>query len=256
MQVYKDKDIRLLNTDSFEFMKTLPDKSIDVIVADPPYFLSTGGFSNSGGKMVSVDKGKWDQPELVDPASFYQRFISEAMRILNDNGTIWMFGTMHNIYLIGYLLQHSGFKLLNNITWQKSNPAPNLSRRMFTHSTETIIWAKKENGKQLFNYDIMRAENDNKQMKDVWTTSTINRSERRFGKHPTQKLLALFLRILRASTDENSCILDPFMGTGTTAVAGRLLNRRVIGIDNNMEYFDIAIQRIQNYQTEKVGKIK
>jgi site-specific DNA-methyltransferase (adenine-specific) len=256
MKVYKDKNIRLFNTDSFELMKSLPNNSIDVIVADPPYFLSTGGFSNSGGKMVSVDKGQWDQPELIDPAIFYQRFISEAMRLLDDNGTLWVFGTMHNIYLIGDLLQHSGFKLLNNITWQKSNPVPNLSRRMFTHSTETIIWAKKENGKQLFNYDLMRAENANKQMKDVWTTSTINRSERRFGKHPTQKPLALFLRILRASTNEQSRVLDPFMGTGTTAVAGRILDKHVIGIDNNSDYFNIAVQRIQNYQTEKVGKIK
>lgn len=256
MEKYQDEFVTLVNEDTFAYLRDVPDKNFDLIVADPPYFLSNDGFSNSGGHMVSVNKGEWDSQENLNPETFYQNFIDEAMRVLSDNGTLWVFGTMHNVYLLGYLLQKSGFKLLNNVTWQKSNPAPNLSRRMFTHSTETILWAKKQDGKQLFNYADMRAENGGKQMKDVWTTPTINRSEKRFGKHPTQKPLSLMLRILKASSDDNTRILDPFVGAGTTAVAGKILHRHVVGVDKDEVYLDIAEQRVQNFDTEKVGNIK
>lgn len=163
---------------------------------------------------------------------------------------------MHNIYLIGYLLGKNEFKLLNNITWQKSNPVPNLSCRMFTHSTETILCAKKKKGKQFFNYPLMCKFNDNKQMKDVWTTPTINRSEKRFGKHPTQKPLSLIKSIIQASAKQDYLILDPFVGTGTTVVAVKMLNIKTIGIDNSTEYLEIAKQRVKDYKNKKVGKIK
>ena len=194
---------------------------------------------------------------LNNAEEFYSKMIMEFYRVLKPNGTIWIFGTLHNIYTVGYLLKKFDFKILNNITWQKSNPAPNLSRKMFTHSTETILWAKKNNKQRyFFNYDLMRTENNHKQMKDVWTTSVINKSERRFGKHPTQKPLALLLRIIKASVDKDMVILDPFIGSGTTAVAADILNRKIIGIDNFKEYLDIAKKRVNDYKNERIGKIK
>lgn len=255
-EVYSDFMSSLIKADAFEYMKHLKDNTIDLIIADPPYFLSNDGISNSGGKMVSVNKGIWDKNTEVSPEEFYDLFLREAYRVLKKDGTLWVFGTMHNIYLIGYLLEKNEFKLLNNITWQKSNPVPNLSCRMFTHSTETILWAKKKKGKQFFNYPLMRKFNDNKQMKDVWTTPTINRSEKRFGKHPTQKPLSLIKRIIQASAKQDYLILDPFVGTGTTVVAGKMLDIKTIGIDNSTEYLEIAKQRVKDYKNEKVGKIK
>lgn len=149
-EVYSDFMSSLIKADAFEYMKHLKDNTIDLIIADPPYFLSNDGISNSGGKMVSVNKGIWDKNTEVSPEEFYDLFLREAYRVLKKDGTLWVFGTMHNIYLIGYLLGKNEFKLLNNITWQKSNPVPNLSCRMFTHSTETILCAKKKKGKQFF----------------------------------------------------------------------------------------------------------
>lgn len=251
--IYENNKTKLIQEDAFEYLSSLDNNSIDVIVTDPPYFLSNDGFSNSGGHMVSVNKGPWDKSE--SPEIFYSNLIDEIDRVLTFNGTFWIFGSMHNIYLLGYLINKKGFKILNNITWQKSNPAPNLSRRMFTHSTETILWVKRENSKYLFNYDLMKNINNNKQMKDVWTTSNTSKSEKRYGKHPTQKPLALLKRIIQSSTNENSIVLDPFVGSGTTLVACEMLGIKSIGIDNNKEYLDIASKRINNSKNEKVGKI-
>lgn len=254
--IYSDNLSKLILGDSFDVMSKMKNKSIDVIIADPPYFLSNNGFSNSGGKLVSVNKGKWDKGNFDDAKYFYVKMLKEFKRIISDNGTIWLFGTMHNIFILGYLAQKEGFKILNNITWQKSNPVPNLSCRMFTHSTENILWLKKENGKQVFNYQLMRQINGNKQMKDVWTTATINRAEKRFGNHPTQKPLAIIDRIIKASTQKDMLVLDPFVGSGTTLVASRLNKIRCIGIDSNETFVKIAQQRLINYKTEKIGKVK
>lgn len=256
MKYYEDKYSILYHDDAFNFMRKVPDNTVDVIVADPPYFLSNGGFSNHGGKFVSVNKGKWDELPSENVEKFYAEMLSQFQRILKENGTAWIFGSMHNIYVIGYLLNRYNFKILNNITWQKSNPAPNLSRRMFTHSTETILWVKKKGGKQFFNYDLMRKLNGNKQMKDVWTTATINRNEKRFGNHPTQKPLSIIMRIIKASTNDSMIVLDPFIGSGTTAVAGKLCGVKVVGVDNSIGYLNIAVQRLKNYQNERIGKIK
>ncbi|MER1300429.1 DNA-methyltransferase [Ligilactobacillus salivarius] len=253
--VYKEKNVTLVHADAFEYLKSLKNESIDIVITDPPYFLSNDGFSNSGGKFVSVNKGDWDK-DNGSSEEFYSILLSEVYRVLKKDGTLWIFGTMHNIYTIGYLLKKYDFKILNNITWQKTNPAPNLSRRMFTHSTETILWAKKNTGKQVFNYDLMREENGGKQMKDVWSTSTTSKGEKRFGKHPTQKPVSILSRIIKASTTEDMTILDTFIGSGTTAVAALLNNRKVIGVDNQLEYLNIAIKRIKNIDSEKVGKIK
>lgn len=149
-------------------------------------------------------------------------------------------------------LEQEGFKILNNITWQKLNPPPNLARRTFTHSTETVLWAKKniKNNRHFFNYDLMREFNDGKQMKDVWTGSLTPKREKTFGKHPTQKPLYLLERMILASTKENAFILDPFMGSGTTAVACKKLNRNFIGIEKESEFVELAKNRIINTSTE------
>lgn len=253
-KVYKDNLATLIQADAFECMSKMKDKSIDTIIADPPYFLSKGGFSNSGGKMVSVDKGKWDQGQ--DPEEFYSNFLDEVDRVLTDDGTLWVFGSMHNIYMLGYLIQQKGWKILNNVTWEKSNPAPNLSCRMFTHSTETILWVKRPKGKQQFNYSLMREINGGKQMKDVWITPTTQRTEKRFGKHPTQKPLALVKRLVQASTTPKSLVLDPFVGSGTTCVACKQLGVQSIGIDEDANYLKIAQQRVADSDNERVGNIR
>ena len=174
----------------------------------------------------------------------------ECKRILKDNGTIWISGTLHNIYSIGEALEEEGFKIINNITWRKLNPPPNISCRAFTHSTETIIWAKKDikNNKHKFNYNDMKELNGGKQMKDVWEMSLTKPSEKKHGKHPTQKPIALLERIILASTNEGDLILDPFNGSGTTGIVAHMLNRRYIGIDNVQEYLDLTIRR---YESEK-----
>lgn len=252
---YSDELATLIQGDALEYLRSLPDKSVDIVMTDPPYFLSNGGYSNRGGKRVSVNKGDWDKHAGLDIVAFYEEFLRQVKRVLTDDGAIMIFGNLHSIFIIGYLFRKLDFKILNNIIWQKSNPAPNLSRRMFTHSTEMIIWAKKPQGKHVFNYDLMRQINGGKQMKDVWRTPVINRSERRFGKHPTQKPLALMLRMLQACTTSQSVVLDPFAGSGTTVVAGKLLGIKVVGIDQQEEYLAIAKQRLQDYRNEKIGNI-
>lgn len=152
---------------------------------------------------------------------------------------------MHNIYSIGMALEEEGFKIINNITWQKTNPPPNLACKTFTHSTETILWARKnlKKSKYTFNYNVMKKLNNNKQMKDVWTTSVTKPSEKKQGKHPTQKPLEILEKIILASTKENDLILDPFCGSSTTGIAANKLNRNYIGIDKSKEYLDLSIRR-------------
>ena len=154
---------------------------------------------------------------------------------------------MHNIYSVGYALEQEEFKIINNITWEKLNPPPNLTCRCFTHSTETVIWAKKndKNAKHMFNYELMKELNDGKQMKDVWRGPLTSQKEKTCGKHPTQKPEYLLERIIQASTQEGQIVLDPFVGSGTTGVVAKRLGRRFIGIDNCEEYISIAKSRIE-----------
>lgn len=243
---YKDKGFELLHGDALLLLKKIKPKSVDMIFADPPYFLSGEGITCNSGKMVSVKKGSWDEKiSLKEKHSFNKKWIKECKRVLKDDGTIWISGTMHNIYSIGMALEENGFKIINNITWQKLNPPPNISCRAFVHSTETILWAKKDlkGAKHLFNYDVMKELNNGKQMKDVWPTSLTKPSEKKQGKHPTQKPIALLERIILASTKENDLILDPFNGSGTTGIVARRLNRNYIGIDKEKEYLDLTIRR-------------
>ena len=245
---YNKRDFKLILGDSLEELKKIKKNSIDMIFADPPYFLSGDGISCSGGKMVSVNKGEWDKKiGIEEKHQFNRKWIRLCYDILKDEGTIWISGTLHNIYSIGMALEQEGFKIINNITWQKTNPPPNLACKTFTHSTETILWARKDlkKCKYTFNYDLMKKLNDNKQMKDVWTTSLTKTSEKKQGKHPTQKPLEILDRIILASTKENDLILDPFCGSSTTGIAAIKLNRRYIGIDNEKEYLDLSIRRYQ-----------
>jgi site-specific DNA-methyltransferase (adenine-specific) len=247
---YTVTDFSLYLGDCLSLLKRIPDNSINVIFADPPYFLSGGGVTCSGGKMVSVNKASWDtQMHIQEIHSFNKDWLSECQRILKKNGTIWITGTFHNIYSVGLGLQELGYKILNNITWYKSNPPPNLSCRYFTHSTETILWASKnKKSKHYFNYAFMKELNNGKQMRDVWEFPVINKKEKIHGNHPTQKPKKLLERIIVASSEEGDVILDPFNGSGTTGIAANELKRKYIGIDITAEYLDITIKRFKNIQ--------
>ena len=216
---FEDKNFKLIKEDTFKALKNFQEKSFDMIFADPPYFLSNNGITCSSGKMVCVNKGEWDKPSDVESKhSFNRKWINECYRVLKDDGTIWISGTLHNIYSIGMALEEEEFKIINNITWQKTNPPPNLACKTFTHSTETILWAKKQ------------------------------------GKHPTQKPLEILERIILASSTENDLILDPFCGSGTTGIAAYKLNRKFIGIDNSQEYLDLSIRRFEHIHEVRNNK--
>lgn len=246
---YEIDNCKLILGDSFKVLPKIKAQSIDMIFADPPYFLSNGGTTCHSGKRVSVNKGNWDKKNsLQEIHKFNRRWIHMCKRILSPSGSIWISGTFHNIYSIGMALQQEGFIILNNITWQKTNPPPNLGCRCFTHSTETILWAclKENKTKHIFNYKDMKLQNGNKQMKDVWQGSLTRKKEKTEGKHPTQKPSYLLERIIEASTNESSIILDPFCGSSTTGIAALKLNRYFIGIDNELEYLKLSERRFQN----------
>ncbi len=250
---YEEQNFKLIQGDSFKMLKGIEPKSIDMIFADPPYFLSSDGISCSGEKMVSVNKGDWDKSiNIEEKHKFNRKWIKLCYQVLKDNGTIWISGTMHNIYSIGMALEQEGFKIINNITWKKLNPPPNISCRFFVHSTETILWAKKDikNVKHKFNYSLMRELNNGKQMKDVWESSLTKPSEKKYGKHPTQKPIEILEKIILASTDENDLILDPFNGSGTTGIVANRLNRRYIGIEKEKEFLDLTIRRKESDKVE------
>lgn len=250
---YKHDEFCLLLGDSFKLLKNMRAESADMIFVDPPYFLSNNGITCNSGKMVSVNKADWDKlagypASVVDKHKFNREWIRLCKKVLTTDGSIWISGTLHNIYSIGMALEQEGFKIINNITWQKTNPPPNLACRCFTHSTETILWAQKEEkkAKHIFNYALMKEINGGKQMKDVWTGSCTKPSEKKEGKHPTQKPEYLLERIILASTVKGQTILDPFCGSGTTGVAAVRLGRKFIGIDNVEEYLQICKRRIVN----------
>lgn len=236
-------------SDTFDALEKMLPETIDMIFADPPYFLSNDGISCSAGKIVSVNKGEWDKIGCFDEKhEFNRKWIHLCYSILKPSGSIWISGTMHNIYSVGVALEQEGFKIINNITWEKTNPPPNMAHRCFTHSTETILWAQKadKKAKHYFNYELMRELNGGKQMKDVWKGSLTPPSEKRFGKHPTQKPVYLLERILLASTREHDVVLDPFCGSSTTGVACKHLVRNYIGIDNNEEYIKLSMERLSH----------
>ena len=248
-----DRTFTLLHGDCFKLLREFEFK-FSCIFADPPYFLSNGGISVQSGKVVCVDKGDWDkgksQEEMLE---FNMEWLSLCREKLKDNGTIWISGTYHNIFSVANCLTELGYKILNVVTWAKTNPPPNISCRYFTYSTEFIIWARKSEKKpHYFNYELMKQINGAKQMTDVWHLPAIAHWEKSCGKHPTQKPLALLARIIMASTKPSEWILDPFCGSSTTGIAANLLGRRYLGIDQEEEYIEISKNRreeLENLQT-------
>ena len=230
--------------DTFELLPQFKFK-FDMIFADPPYFLSSGGISVQSGKIVCVDKGDWDKsmsPEDIN--AFNMKWLLLCREKLKDNGTIWISGTYHNIFSVANSLTLLNYKILNVITWAKTNPPPNISCRYFTYSTEFIIWArKKEKVAHYYNYDLMKLINDGKQMTDVWRLPAIAPWEKSCGKHPTQKPIPLLARIIMASTQTGAWILDPFAGSSTTGIAANLLGRRYLGIEREEEYAKMGVNR-------------
>lgn len=219
--------------------------SVALIFADPPYFLSNGGVTCHAGRMVAVDKGRWDRLEsIAQMHEFNHSWLSACRAALGPDGTIWVSGTRHVIYSVGFAMQEAGFKLLNDITWEKPNPPPNLSCRYFTHATETLLWAAREKkSRHKFNYQAMRAAAGGRQMKSVWRLPAPTRAEKELGAHPTQKPLALLERVIAASSDPADLVLDPFAGSGTTGIAAAGLGRRFVGIDTDDSYLELAVKR-------------
>ena len=248
-----NRDFTLLRGDCFQLLREF-DFKFSCIFADPPYFLSDGGISVQSGEIVSVNKGEWDREkspqEMMD---FNMEWLDLCRNKLKDNGSIWISGTYHNIFSVANCLTELGYKILNVVTWAKTNPPPNISCRYFTYSTEFIIWARKSEKKShYFNYDLMKLINGNKQMTDVWNLPAISPWEKSCGKHPTQKPLALLSRIIMASTQQGDWVLDPFCGSSTTGIAANLLDRRFLGIDQECEYLEISKNRreeLNNLQT-------
>lgn len=267
--LFNQGNARLFMGDTTEIMDSLPAESIDVIFADPPYGLSNGGTSCYAGKRVSVNKGNWDKSRGVEANfEFHTKWISACKRLLKPAGTLWVSGTHHSIYVCGFALQKDGWDILNEICWYKPNAAPHLACRMFAHSHETLIWARKSKStKHYFNYELMTKrpwpedyiKKQDKQMRSlwgikpendelsIWSINTPSKSEKKYGKHPTQKPLELLNRIILATSREGDMVLDPFCGSGTTGVAALKHHRRFIGIDNEVSYLhEYAIPRLQD----------
>ncbi len=262
------KDFLLANGDSFKLLKEF-DFKFDMIFADPPYFLSNGGISLQSGKVVSVDKGEWDKGMSQDEVmAFNMEWLRLCRDKLKDNGSIWISGTYHNIFSVAHSLTVLGYKILNVVTWEKTNPPVNISCRYFKYSTEFIIWARKmKKVPHKFNYELMKELNGGKQMTDVWRMPAIGRWEKTCGKHPTQKPLRLLVRIILATTSQGDWILDPFSGSSTTGIAANLCGRRFAGIEqeeaycllskarreeiDNIESYDNLINHIEDLQNLK-----
>ena len=250
------KDYQLYTGDCLEILKSFPDESFDMIFADPPYMVSSGGTSCQNGKLVSINKGVWDKSKgLEQDFEFHKNWLRQIKRLLKPNGTIWVSGTYHSSYFCGVAMQFLGYHILNEIAWFKNNAAPNLSCKYFTASHETLIWARKnKRSKHYFNYPAMKngdfpkdfIKKPDLQMRTVWAISTTPPDEKKFGKHPTQKPMLLLDRIIEASTKQGDTILDPFMGSGTTGVSAVSKGRKFIGIDTSAEYVEIARKRIEN----------
>ena len=245
--------IKIHNKDCFKYLPKIESNSIDCIITDPPYFLSNDGVTCKSGKMVSVNKGEWDKGnDFDDVYEFNAKWIKESYRVLKPGGTLWVSGTYHNIYIIGSIISSfKDFRILNNITWVKTAPPPNLSCRFFTHSTETLLWVRKgQKTKHYFNYDLMKSYNDGKQMKDVWLMGRPKKEEKKFGKHPTQKPEEIIERMIHASTQQNDIVLDMFNGSGTTGVVCARNKRNYIGIESDKSYCELSRKRIKSAQSK------
>ncbi|MFM8499003.1 MAG: site-specific DNA-methyltransferase [Chakrabartia sp.] len=242
---------QILIGDCIAAMRALPDACVDMVFADPPYNLQLGGdlFRPEGSRVDAVDN-EWDKFDSLKAYDEFSRaWLSEARRILKPNGTLWVIGSYHNIFRVGSVLQDEGFWILNDIIWRKVNPMPNFKGTRFTNAHETLIWASKgENAKYTFNYRAMKTLNDELQMRSDWSFPICSGQERikKNGTkaHPTQKPEALLYRILLACTKPGDIVLDPFFGTGTTGAVAKRLGRHFIGLERELDYVDVAQERI------------
>ena len=262
---YEKPKFKLYQADCLELLESLPENSVDMVFADPPYNLSNGGFTVHAGRRVSVNKGDWDKSNgLKKDFNFHLAWTEAVRRVLKPHGTIWISGTYHSIYQCGFALQVNKYHILNDVVWFKPNASPNLSCRYFTASHETLVWARKEKkAKHIFNYDLMKNGNwpedqlkkPGLQMRSVWSIGTRKPVEKKFGKHPTQKPEDLLKRIVLASTNKGDLVVDPFTGSSTTGIAAYLLGRQFIGIDTEKQYLDVSIKRFEeldcNLQNKK-----
>jgi site-specific DNA-methyltransferase (adenine-specific) len=250
----------LCHEDVFVALRELATESVDLVFADPPYFLSNDGFTVKSGKMVSVNKGAWDKSlGFQHDYDFHLAWIKECLRILKPNGSLFISGTYHSIYQCGFAVQQCQARIINEIIWFKPNGAPALAGRNFTASHESIIWAaKSQNSRHTFNYaeskswpkgnDVIRREG--KQMRSVWSISSTPPSEKKLGSHPTQKPIELLKRIILLASNEGDVILDPFCGSGTTGVVSVSNGRSFIGIDCDEDYINLARRRIAEANEE------
>ena len=243
----------LYQGDAIWLLGQLPENSIDMIFADPPYNLSNGGFTVHAGRMVSVNKGDWDKSRGFEgDYGFHYNWLEACRKVLKPGGTLWVSGTYHSIYQCGHALQSLDYHILNDVAWFKPNASPNLSCRFFTASHETLIWARKEKkAKHTFNYDLMKEghwpedqlKKPGLQMRSVWAMGTPKPPEKKYGKHPTQKPLDLLKRIVLASTNKGDIVLDPFTGSSTTGIAATMHDRKFIGIDLEKDYLELSKKR-------------
>ncbi|MFW9821125.1 MAG: DNA-methyltransferase [Candidatus Thorarchaeota archaeon] len=253
---FEEKNFVLYYGDALDILDQFESNKFDLIYADPPYFLSNDGITCSSGRMVSVNKGEWDKSKgLEEDIKFTDNWLKSCRRVLKSNGSIWISGTLHIIYKVGYLLEKNGYDIINDIVMYKPNAPPNLSCKYFTHSHEIVLWARKsKNSEHTFNYEKMKfwnnpkdkLKNKDKQMRSVWSIPLLPKNEKEFGKHPTQKPLELLNRIISSSSKEGDWVLDPFVGSGTTGIVCSILNRNFIGIDSNKGYLELAINRFND----------
>ena len=235
----------LYNGDCIEVMKSIESKSVDMIFADPPYFLSNDGKSISSGKIVSVNKGEWDKRKNYESVElFTKEWLSECFRLLKDKCSIWVSGTHHNIFDVKRIMDEIGFKIINIVIWKKIDPPPLIYKNKLRFSYEFIIWADKGKG-HIFNYNDMY-KIANEELEDVWILPSVHMNEKKYGYHPTQKPECLLERIIKASTNKGKLVLDPFMGSGTTCVVAKRLGRKFIGIEKEKMFYLNSCKRIEN----------
>lgn len=248
-------DFLLIHGDTIQELPRIAQR-FDMIFADPPYFLSGGGVTVRGNRVVSVDKGEWDIVRSDEEKDEYNlQWLALCRNLLTDNGTIWISGTFHNIYSVARCLTKLGYKMLNVITWQKTDPPPSLTGTRFNFASEYIIWAaKSEQSKYFLNFPLMTSLNGGKQMPDVWKLPSVGLWEKRCGKHPTQKPLRLLYRIILACTKQGDTILDPFAGSCTTGIAANLLGRNFVGIEMDSNYIELGQRRKQEIENPKIAE--
>ena len=245
LEAYGEPGAIVYRADCVDLMRLMPPQSVDAVFADPPYRLSTGGVTVKSGRLAPVDKGGWDRSMgFKKDHDFNVRWLRAARRILKPNGTLWVSGTHHIIFSLGFALQSLDFRIINSLIWQKPDPPPNALHTAFTHAHETLLWASKgKEARHTFNYDLISGLGS--QLSSVWRIPSVPKKEKLHGYHPTQKPLRLVRRALLASTSEGDLVFDPFCGSGTTGVAAKELNRFFVGAELEREFAGLAKRRIE-----------